>query len=56
MQVDIGQERADPRTMRGAPLAIGVYTVFHHAGAQPQAYQPQNARIGDPVLEHPFQP
>jgi hypothetical protein len=29
-------------------------TIFHYAGAQqPQAHQPQNAPIGDPVFDHP---
>jgi len=35
---------------------LGVYAVLKDADLEPLAYQPQDAGIGDPVLDHPHQP
>ena len=56
MQVDVGQDRADPRSLRGADLRVLVNPVFQNPGPQPLAYEPEDARVGDPVRDHPFQP
>lgn len=56
MQVDVGQQRRDRRTLRRALLAGCPCAVLDHACPEPLLDQAQNPLIRDAVLEEPHQP
>ena len=56
MQVDVGQERRDPRALRGPRPPSLMYTVFQDPRPQPLPYQAEDARVADPVVEDTEEP
>ncbi|MGY3079518.1 hypothetical protein ACVWZZ_005926 [Bradyrhizobium sp. LM6.10] len=56
VQEYVGEERAGARPLRGTPVRFLLLAALQNAGPQPQLYEPQDARIGDPVRHHPQQP
>ena len=56
VQEDVGQERADARALRRSPVRLVPLTALQDAGLEPHPDEPEDARIGDPVREHPHQP
>ncbi|MGY2933137.1 hypothetical protein ACVWZ6_002739 [Bradyrhizobium sp. GM6.1] len=51
---DVGQERTDARPC-GYPVRFLLLAALKNAGPQAQLYEPQDARIADPVRHHPQQ-
>jgi hypothetical protein len=56
VQIDVGEDRADPRPLRSSGLRRHMHTVFQNAGPQPQADEPEDTRVADPMRDHPFHP
>src|ERR1700740_946066 len=57
MQIDIGQQRGNPRSLRRTYFCLRPSLLLHHSGFQPFPNQPQDARIGHAMLDelhHPF--
>ncbi|MDH2348165.1 hypothetical protein [Bradyrhizobium sp. SSUT77] len=45
-----------PAPLRGTPVCFLLLAALKNAGPQPQLYEPQDAKIGDPVRHHLQQP
>jgi hypothetical protein len=56
VQEDVGEERANARTLRGIPVSFLLLAALKDSSPQPQLNEPQNTRIGNPVRHHPQQP
>lgn len=56
VKIDVGEDRADARSLRGTGGRFLEHAIFQNAGLQPEAHKPQNAGVGDPVSEHPLHP
>src|SRR5262245_35309893 len=56
VQKDVGQDRADTRTLGGSLFCRRPSPFFEHTGLKPQAYQPENPSVGDPMRHHPQEP
>ena len=56
VQEDVGQERADARSLRRSPVRLVPLIALQDAGLEPLPDKPQDARVGDPVRQHPQQP
>jgi hypothetical protein len=56
MQINVGEDGRDHRTLRRPNLGFGQHSVFHHAGFEPFAYQPDYPPVADPVLYETYQP
>ncbi len=56
VQEDVGQERADACSLRRSPIRFVPLIALEDAGFEPLADKPQDARVGDPVRQHPQQP
>src|SRR5690348_13749560 len=52
VQVDIGQHRANNLPLAGPRLAYQESAFVHHANIYPLTYQPENAGIANPPLNH----
>jgi hypothetical protein len=56
MQVDVGEQRRDHRTLRRPNRCRRHRPVFHHPDLQPFADQPDHAPVSDPMLDKTDQP
>src|ERR1700730_5702622 len=53
VQEDIGEERADPRSLGTSHIDRRPFTALQSAGLQPSLDQTNDPSVGDPVLQHP---
>jgi len=51
VQVDIGKQRRNHRTLRSTYLGILPFAFLHHSGIQPLLDQPKHPAVGNAVLE-----
>src|SRR6266851_2590970 len=56
MEEDVGEERADPRSLRRPDLHRFPSTALEDAGLEPPLDQAEDSRVSDPVPQHPNQP
>src|SRR5216683_4520620 len=56
MEEDVGEERADPRSLRRPDLHRFPSTALEDAGLEPPHDQAEDSRVSDPVPQHPNQP
>ena len=56
VQVDIGKQRRDRRSLSGPPVAVRHDPVFEDARLEPLLNQADDARVADPMLDEANQP
>ena len=56
VQEDVGQQRADARSLRRSPVRLVPLFALEDTGLEPHPDKPEDARISNPVRHHPQQP
>jgi hypothetical protein len=56
MQENVGEQRTDARTLRRSWLRLVPLIALQDAGLEPHPDEPEEARIGDPMGQHPQHP
>jgi hypothetical protein len=56
VQKDVGQERADTRTLRRFPFCLVPLVALQNAGFEPLPHEAVNPWVGNPVGQHSQQP
>src|SRR3981189_2808646 len=56
VEKDVGEDRADPRSLRRPDLHRFPSAALEDASLEPPLNQAEDPRVGDPVPQHPYQP
>ena len=56
VEEDVGEDRADPRSLRRPDLHRFPSAALEDAGLEPPLDQAEDPRVADPVPQHPYQP
>src|SRR5208282_4846493 len=56
VEEDVGENRADPRSLRRPDLHRFPSAALEDASLEPPLNQAEDPRVGDPVPQHPYQP
>jgi hypothetical protein len=56
VEEDVGEDRADPRSLRRPDLHRFPSAALEDAGLEPPLDQAEDSRVSDPVPQHPNQP